>query len=1601
MSIENPSGPYDRQPTHLRNMDHANNDKENEACPQHATTRRVTAADLVSICTSFPEIPLYREDAKMTMISVHDIPDKSHERLIVLHERHFKTDPCLSSCEHPNQGKMHKHTFTDIDGKQIMVTEHTLTEQQESAVIPETSHLLDTDDDREFFNSSIGCAGYFDHDKFTRLCTTRNIDETQRIFLHRRLHRAINAHVTALNRARRPSCKTVTYFCSMQEGTTRKNVLSREKQQSNPKSTKPREMQTAQSEQTPAISATTKTNGSDKPVKKQPSPVKALVHKIKTTVQPAKSKEKLPLSTRITIVPPPPDTEVRPEPITTAPPMDDPPVPNASTGKETDPNTGLLFNGDIEQCWQGIYHKASADPNGLSPYDIEIRSLQWGWIHCVSDAPTTIINRRIDSSTEANCREIAAMGNGLKDQLGTKEVNVPVPAGGKGMVVTNSLKIKRREDGLSARARKVADDLRDNPARIRGFLAHGHANRKWTTAVCRYLRKGKGIIAETDETSKALLKDTTNKAIHGLTTATRNLVTAWATKDVGPILEKKDSNEDSATLDKDIVDESNSEQHASAVYTSARTAGILSAVHHAKVCIHCLLANTASPLPNHEGKFTQFNLQELRSLNLTRMLKSDAQGYLEACAAIHNREQHALNGNIHFTAHAGCSRQDTGFAAIDKAYSLRIVRDTDRPTDTALINVCENNLSKANFYTDGSKHSVIPSSYGTLYQYSHDGDLWNKILPVARDRNIPTSDITEGKHGLDSWQKAIILRARMDVGTTIEYETIDEFTLMNAAVQLRDLEVPGHLRPKYTSVHTLPTHSSDQIGLTMAATERIANSSAFASGGIGINDQRAYNITNYSAGANTLLGSALKLATTDTLDWRELGLKAAILEACREASLSWPTGQEWAIPKKAVPRIKYYPTIDNEIEAVVVSINYIDACLRENNGLKVRVNGIVEYWNMNDANLRVVSLNEDTSNTELTRSLRTVLALPFPVVNVIEEFQIKHLGERPNTYAHKCFYRNASLVAIGDKVERIVYIIPDRGQTSVRLGGTTRPVACPTRFNVAETVPDVWQARETILHMIHAVMGCGRNLRVLCNEYLSKYAETPLNWNEVETLCGALITRFPRQPSVYFSNDPDDSTKDVRYTFGLPKRLLTAYNLRGYTPQDEHDAMTYGHSEAITCFSQLLLDNKELCEDTCHLSIGRWSNYVEVLLSAGVAMFTPGSSTHHNPTYGLKATGIDTLNRISLIRRSVEEWASSTGMSEYVLNPQLFPRFAGNARAYISGGGNNPSIIILRAWTATCIGDLGVSWYWNANYEKSVPLAPNHRRLGSAMYQTDYTLSFRTLDLPPRRYLSNNTIGSRGYGWVHLCSSEPHDDYEIEKYFSRLDYHKLNEWGYLQWPDGNVLQRGSYMISNTVSADLAANAGWRGFNDSYGGIWGWGVDYMLTNVKEETLATLAIRPTTLSRVSASVFVPGLWQSIGIGLDASIETTSSLIDRMRGFCLAAQPKDGSLESQLEILRTQYHPTRCSGVVSNTSTTELRTQSERVESANIHSHHGALPSPMQSSNPIAEPLLGQSQNTGPQEPSDQTTINKAVPPTLKPGTDAASGIRAEHTARVDMD
>nr|QVG74811.1 hypothetical protein 1 [Totiviridae sp.] len=177
---------------------------------------------------------------------------------------------------------------------------------------------------------------------------------------------------------------------------------------------------------------------------------------------------------------------------------------------------------------------------------------------------------------------------------------------------------------------------------------------------------------------------------------------------------------------------------------------------------------------------------------------------------------------------------------------------------------------------------------------------------------------------------------------------------------------------------------------------------------------------------------------------------------------------------------------------------------------------------------------------------------------------------------------------------------------------------------------------------------------------------------------------------------------------------------------------------------------------------------------------------------------------------------------------------------------------------------------------------------------------------------------------------------------------------------------------------------------------------MKTNLKTETVGTLCLKPQTLSRLLAPLFVSGVWQSIGIGLDCTVETTSSMLNRQRGFMLAAQPSDGTSQSipAATITSAKVHdPTVSPGVSSNTSTTQLLDQVQKQETANMESVRGPQPSPIASSNPIGAPALHTSQNTTQDNSSMQCVINQAIPPSLKTATDGTGGISLDQTVRTE--
>uniref|UniRef100_A0ABK9NGA2 Uncharacterized protein n=1 Tax=Glossina morsitans morsitans TaxID=37546 RepID=A0ABK9NGA2_GLOMM len=361
---------------------------------------------------------------------------------------------------------------------------------------------------------------------------------------------------------------------------------------------------------------------------------------------------------------------------------------------------------------------------GLSSVEREMRSIQWGWVAALQDLAGRDVNTREMTSAERAALSHMA-GKGVVDKVKQIPVEGAKSSGSGGAPGTPAerevCRIRTREDTLSFRAKKHADEIRGDPARIRGMFGVAHVNPKWVRAVRSFLKKGSIRTAVTSE--NAVDKKTAEK----VGKCTTFLIGAWSCKEVGPLVEHEAPAKPGDMAREE--DKSDKVQYSRCMVQAMRFAGIAAKVQSLNVCPHCFFHGTEMEPQLDEGRYAGKSLDELREVDLNRLLKKDSEGWLSACAALHNREMHASNGNIQYTSTGAASRVDVSLSTIKEAYDIRAVRGILSGGPAVLRDDFQRRASVMPYTPANGTTWAVPSIGGTSHQFVTD---WDKREGTAR-----------------------------------------------------------------------------------------------------------------------------------------------------------------------------------------------------------------------------------------------------------------------------------------------------------------------------------------------------------------------------------------------------------------------------------------------------------------------------------------------------------------------------------------------------------------------------------------------------------------------------------------------------------------------------------------------------------------------------------------------------------------------------------------------------------------------------------------------------------------------------------------------------
>ncbi|UHM27657.1 MAG: hypothetical protein FTV3_gp1 [Fushun totivirus 3] len=460
--------------------------------------------------------------------------------------------------------------------------------------------------------------------------------------------------------------------------------------------------------------------------------------------------------------PPPPRVEGR------EPPVILPSVDEADLVGEPSANTYLEKPGPtLERMWMWAAGKGlSMDPKaatatgvigavgGASPAHPKLvgadskneQDYVWGLLGAVAEPPLHLLNSRVPSTEEACCaKEVREQKRDVissKDTRDGTRMEVRRTSGeGKETTVTsrviNSGTSQKDDKQGSARARAatVVNAPGLSMRRLKGMMYASTANRFWGVLLAQEaLRNRSKMVAGWVQHDRDLgcseakarwranrmlkllqvwaLQDSNDMADRRANTAGENLATLKGL-DVAKALEEVDGE---GTEDKQMV----------SFVEGVCSAPCVVPLFAKKSCLVCI----AQILQGHDPKDVAGEWGAYRKGEA--LWKLTGQPLVAGLVARHNREMHATNGNINYTAHSD-NRADT--VAELCGYSFDVVNDTTegQRSQQAQINDCDKRIDIIYGNTRDSANFRIPGKKGTVHQVLLAGEPTLRRRPLLAE----------------------------------------------------------------------------------------------------------------------------------------------------------------------------------------------------------------------------------------------------------------------------------------------------------------------------------------------------------------------------------------------------------------------------------------------------------------------------------------------------------------------------------------------------------------------------------------------------------------------------------------------------------------------------------------------------------------------------------------------------------------------------------------------------------------------------------------------------------------------------------------------------
>ena len=833
--------------------------------------------------------------------------------------------------------------------------------------------------------------------------------------------------------------------------------------------------------------------------------------------------------------------------------------------------------------------------------------------------------------------------------------------------------------------------------------------------------------------------------------------------------------------------------------------------------------------------------------------------WVNAAAQAHNKEMHALNGNIDSVALGAASREGRLGMLRDLFWdqACEMTHEDGPSKGTTYEALLANPVT---YYARGpDRSSRALTNAGTLHQYfcpgvramdggfmedeqvrvmTEDGDF----VPEEREGGIREAgfgDVNRGPAGAETIQPGNeqLMDQRgeqgLDDAPTCEGVAVvaDPPLLANGERDPYPMDLIGGeeswQRLKWVGVGIDPRlrHGKLQRTETAALVLEAATNPSPSCPGV-INPARGLYTYGYMSNTPSLAAGLDSYISNSKADYRSLAIKVDLYDELREKRVVQPSGVGYAWATADEPEshiISTRATGDWNYEAVFITADVLEAMLRAGGDLLVGGRG-GEVWNVRQDAVRVIPVADNGQPDCVGRDVWIVSQLTYPLAQVFDVYDMAMVGDVDEDGGQRTrretFIRTAGLVDIADRESKLIFVVPTRTSSSIALGGVVYDVqSCDHRGELPRD-------RVMVAHDIVSLT---------------------VRWHQkIEGMC---------------LGDGGESAY-----FGAPRGVLETMGLMPSDEVADDSYRAYGGWSAVLGMDQRVA-RRQCARRYPVVRVGAWDSLASLALGTGYAYYDAHSTENDIQIAArCKSGGLDRLSRGRLLRRGFELFKRSSAQQDRI----AFPAEDQHTEKYWSRLIKDP------------IHGTGTTTSWFAGYfitdHANYSWAINQHAQGNGGTFTgirtpsSYWRSTTNTEWGGFLIQSSGRPGGEAYAfdtsrqsWTSMCYAQfgqGEDDGQLEEALMRLDMNQFVErnWGlsYKTHPHGTQMDGVVWAVDESYGGSLARVLGWEDTESSAPPLdaWGWGVAIRVKDYTSETIKTLVIPRGTASIATGSQYADG-------------------------------------------------------------------------------------------------------------------------------------------------